>query len=251
MRGATYGVLGQLRGCAISIHAPLAGCDPFPIRSVLRILYFNPRTPCGVRHFIRREDALWRRFQSTHPLRGATTLWVLPETAIVYFNPRTPCGVRLHPAAGDDGRAFISIHAPLAGCDCTANIADARPSYFNPRTPCGVRPSLALTLAVRMAFQSTHPLRGATDTEISPYLPAGFQSTHPLRGATVSAPAARGSGPISIHAPLAGCDFPSSGMSRGNMDFNPRTPCGVRLAGSIFILISGCISIHAPLAGCD
>ena len=56
-----------------SIYAPLAGCDLD--RSQTPMLY-------------------WRRFQSTHPLRGATA------------------DVRLNVIL-----AFISIHAPLAGCD--------------------------------------------------------------------------------------------------------------------------------------
>ena len=34
-------------------------------------------------------------------------------------------------------------------------------------------------------------------------------------------------------------------------NFNPRTPCGVRLAGTIDHIFIMYISIHAPLAGCD
>ena len=34
---------------------------------------------------------------------------------------------------------------------------------------------------------------------------------------------------ISIHAPLAGCDFICMALSRYWSNFNPRTPCGVRL----------------------
>ena len=57
-----------------------------------------------------------RRFQSTHPLRGATR--------IPYLSRRFPL-ISIHaPLAGCDGtmgKAFnlqqISIHAPLAGCD--------------------------------------------------------------------------------------------------------------------------------------
>ena len=57
-----------------SIHAPLAGCDLD--RSQTPMLY-------------------WRRFQSTHPLRGATTGRIKHDTGNTgNFNPRTPCGVR-------------------------------------------------------------------------------------------------------------------------------------------------------------
>ena len=34
---------------------------------------------------------------------------------------------------------------------------------------------------------------------------------------------------ISIHAPLAGCDVNFSKLSLESQNFNPRTPCGVRL----------------------
>ena len=102
-----------------------------------------------------------KKFQSTHPLRGATTVWrgLLPSCR-------------------------ISIHAPLAGCDdLRGHIAHA-PDYFNPRTPCGVRPQSIARRITAIQFQSTHPLRGATNTaeRINDVL---F---------------------ISIHAPLAGCD---------------------------------------------
>ena len=78
---------------------------------------------------------------------------------------------------------------------------------------------------------------------------------------------------ISIHAPLAGCDRGCSRRGSGRCDFNPRTPCGVRLCfeplpsmhmefqsthplrGATMVDLlrfDGInISIHAPLAGCD
>ena len=101
----------------ISIHAPLAGCDPEMIRVTLQRLIF----------------------QSTHPLRGATSNFDRCRSLWIYFNPRTPCGVRpiglsvvnttnlfqsTHPLRGATSfkdlsslKTEISIHAPLAGCD--------------------------------------------------------------------------------------------------------------------------------------
>ena len=81
------------------------------------------------------------------------------------------------------------------------------PTDFNPRTPCGVRRSRTENLERRNAFQSTHPLRGATIC---------FESL-PLRH------------DISIHAPLAGCDPSPNPPAATRHYFNPRTPCGVRL----------------------
>ena len=59
------------RSGRISIHAPLAGCDFSPDYSPTGSKNFNPRTPCGVRH----RDPQGRSYPRD-------------------FNPRTPCGVR-------------------------------------------------------------------------------------------------------------------------------------------------------------
>ena len=78
---------------------------------------------------------------------------------------------------------------------------------------------------------------------------------------------------ISIHAPHAGCDTSVIVMRSQIHNFNPRTPCGVRLsplcserkiavfqsthpmrgatASKIMPLGEISISIHAPHAGCD
>ena len=56
---------------------------------------------------------------------------------------------------------------------------------------------------------------------------------------------------VSIHALLAECDHQPG---RGNDDgtcFNPRTPCGVRLASCNGFHIVSTVSIHALLAECD
>ena len=126
-----------------------------------------------------------RRFQSTHPLRGATI----------------KC---LHPNAL---QSLISIHAPPAGCDIIVYRKVRKPvkfqsthplrgatalccnpffyiNDFNPRTPCGVRRS----------------------KEIHGTGIRGFQSTHPLRGATLQEASMDQQARISIHAPPAGCD---------------------------------------------
>ena len=58
-------------------------------------------------------------------------------------------------------------------------------------------------------------------------------------------------GHISIHAPLAGCDRGRTLWSGWGTNFNPRTPCGVRLHVVAIVQRVPHISIHAPLAGCD
>ena len=56
----------------ISIHAPLAGCDGRRTAAEQLPGHFNPRTPCGVRHGFLPRIRTRLKFQSTHPLRGAT-----------------------------------------------------------------------------------------------------------------------------------------------------------------------------------
>ena len=165
------------------------------------------------------------------PLAGRDAGDLFYRAAGQDFNPRTPCGVRQLLQLCNGAVYDISIHAPLAGCDqqtSTSTSAD-------------------------IGFQSTHPLRGATGAGCA--ADGGddiFQSTHPLRGATRMRRQYRRAGRISIHAPLAGCDsflrspfsnrflFQSTHPLRGathtattkicwQIDFNPRTPCGVRL----------------------
>ena len=94
LAGCDPGVLPGNPPQGISIHAPLAGCDIWPFTSDTTERYFNPRTPCGVRRAFIKNHALIDKFQSTHPLRGAT--WCPPTAR---------------------QRSNISIHAPLAGCD--------------------------------------------------------------------------------------------------------------------------------------
>ena len=168
-------------------------------------------------------------FQSTLPLRGAT--WIKPTPTV---------------------SIKISIHAPLAGSDSWSWTTRRTAADFNPRSPCGERPGGDIqTASTALIFQSTLPLRGATDlrgsaikrSSISIHAPlAGsdlwpficcwlteFQSTLPLRGATRRKHFRRWyHHRISIHAPLAGSD-----QSAGNHE------------------IRETISIHAPLAGSD
>ena len=125
--GARQGALHHSRAAGISIHAPLAGRDrarPYRCR--------------------------WRPlFQSTRPLRGATSLSALCP-----------------PPPG------ISIHAPLAGRDrCKHNLPHA-PLDFNPRAPCGAR---------RTAWTTSRPC-----ANFNPRAPCGARLDRLLRVAIVA-----------------------------------------------------------------
>ena len=101
----------------ISIHAPLAGRDCLTPITIPVSLDFNPRAPCGARHL-----TLWRPsyitlFQSTRPLRGATTIMLFFPLRTLFQSTRPL-------------RGATQQHPPAGRC-CR---------YFNPRAPCGARP---------------------------------------------------------------------------------------------------------------
>ena len=102
--------------------------------------YFNPRSPCGERPV--RGTLIWliKLFQSTLPVRGATTAIDGNIKKNAYFNPRSPCGERRPQYKKAEFTSRISIHAPRAGSDI---------AIF----------SVNQTMA---EFQSTLPVRGAT-----------------------------------------------------------------------------------------
>ena len=84
----------------------------------------------------------------------------------------------------------------------------------------------------------------------SPYAPISIHA--PLAGCDLGFFARQKYGfSISIHAPLAGCDAGYHARNWQKHDFNPRTPCGVRRKVANYFGVTVEISIHAPLAGCD
>ena len=201
----------------------------------LKILrYFNPRTPCGVR-----------------PDNRECVRQLQP---ISIHAPRVGCDI-ISKAKKREGR--ISIHAPRVGCDLVA--ASCIPtisliSIHAPRVGCDDF-DFAIIKATE-GFQSTHPVWGATRSKSFRLRLSRFQSTHPVWGATQAHHPVPCTHPISIHAPRVGCDvnLPSNGSNDplfqsthpvwgattllgkfGHLldNFNPRTPCGVRLLRNI------------------
>ena len=147
---------------------------------------------------------IWR-FQSTRPMRGATSTCNGSYIALL---------VSIHaPHAGRDANdallpvdEFVSIHAPHAGRDneedtapipftgfnprapCGARLSTesvlTSPMCFNPRAPCGARRLGSNRLLMFHVFQSTRPMRGATPYAYTCGIYGWFQSTRPMRGAT-------------------------------------------------------------------
>ena len=146
----------------------------------------------------------------------------------------------------------ISIHAPHAGRDCGIGSGGCPDPYFNPRAPCGARLDPSQRSAAKVEFQSTRPMRGAT--QLAPFHGAvgvPFQSTRPMRGATDPAVCPRWAAYISIHAPHAGRDS----FFRNLLSFNLRFQSTRPMRGATYTIggqwRSIQISIHAPHAGRD
>ena len=74
----------------ISIHAPRAGCDAAAKFRVAPIAYFNPRTPYGVRRYQTRDCQAGEKFQSTHPIRGATFGFTMSSNFTLIFQSTHP-----------------------------------------------------------------------------------------------------------------------------------------------------------------
>ena len=96
--------------------------------------------------------------------------------------------------------------------------------------PCGARQCHAVRALRNHLFQSTRPMRGATqDGVIYDSWNSEFQSTRPARGATPRLPR----------------------EMRTSRYFNPRAPRGARHADGSFVPDANGISIHAPREGRD
>ena len=102
--------------------------------------YFNPRTPCGVRHAAFANLGAVFLISIHAPRTGCDYRSLCFCALLPYFNPRTPCGVRRRIGITQRICPIISIHAPRAGCDPPFLTKRIKTKFnFNPRTPCGVR----------------------------------------------------------------------------------------------------------------
>ncbi|EFR40752.1 hypothetical protein HMPREF9162_2212 [Selenomonas sp. oral taxon 137 str. F0430] len=125
---------------------------------------------------------------------------------------------------------------------------------------------------VRLLFQSTRPVRGATDALMKYQREGKFQSTRPVRGATVRIFQRFFRGYVSIHAPRAGRDkeevpilgrllFQSTRPVRGATSlylpagyvkaFQSTRPVRGATLPALRMPLFLSVSIHAPRAGRD
>ena len=195
--------------------------------AVAVIKHFNSRTPRGVRLTSWSPMTNFANFNSRTP-RGVRRYFVVSYYIYKYFNSRTPRGVRLHLLLTDRlnnkfqlthptrsatrtnknncRQHHISTHAPHAECDVYARYNDFDMFHFNSRTPRGVRLPTPSDWSSIITFQLTHPTRSATSNSFS-----GDVTIY-----------------ISTHAPHAECDTIALMTLAISVDFNSRTPRGVR-----------------------
>ena len=170
-------------------------------------------------------------FQSTLPVRGATSYSQRAAARATYFNPRSPCGERLRTDALAGRFDLFQSTLPVRGATICPIDGWKLRHYFNPRSPCGERrragaqaqASYVISIHAPRAgsdaarttylqstakFQSTLPVRGATPCNRSVGICIRqFQSTLPVRGATRAHGILAPRRYISIHAPRAGSDI--------------------------------------------
>ena len=205
LTGSDSHLLHCLRNLLISIHAPLTGSDFQLDVMITTFYYFNPRSPYGERRAFSKRPNSSCRFQSTLPLRGATSLRFLIVVAFS-FQSTLPLRGATRSSRTLYRRIPISIHAPLTGSDRVL-FSDCRD---------------------HIQFQSTLPLRGATRKDDR--LPFGpkFQSTLPLRGATICPNLWMHPARFQSTLPLRGATAWMRRPSMRLINFNPRSPYGER-----------------------
>ena len=185
MRGATPAHNHDDILIAISIHTPHAGSDRGIGKHREIAVDFNPHSPCGERRPFFFSITTSCSFQSTLPMRGATTT----DYQLLYipfnFNPHSPCGERLN----EHMQMALTIanfnpHSPCGERLHGAATNLIQLSHFNPHSPCGERRHNQRLICDRYYF--------------NPHSPCGERQT-PFCGAV-------GCSYISIHIPHAGSD---------------------------------------------
>ena len=147
---------------------------------------FQPTLPLRGATEASRSSTDASQFQPTLPLRGATSARTRHSECLTCFNPRSPCGERpgvvgVHvvggivsthaPLAGSDAADLrgpvgrrVSTHAPLAGSD-GHDLPHSSAHHVSTHAPlAGSDEHNRFHILIKLKFQPTLPLRGATRT---------------------------------------------------------------------------------------
>ena len=187
MRGATRSILrSSSRPINFNPRAP-CGARPRSWTSMTRRCDFNPRAPCGARPQQLLGQCAGMAFQSTRPVRGATTLQELEFVGqVMHISIHAPhAGATASERAKTCCKCLFQSTRPMRGATGAGSPGRFFQSDFNPRAPCGARPR--------------QDLRGhLCGLHFNPRAPCG------ARRVVIAAPHHRPV--ISIHAPHAGRD---------------------------------------------
>ncbi len=235
----------------ISIHAPRGGCDGGEtMQAVWQHERFQSTHPVGGATPADHGGYFRTKFQSTHPVGGATISPSLSQAVTRTFQSTHPVGGATRGKGSVPQAPRISIHAPRGGCDHCRQGGGRKRGDFNPRTPWGVRRTSKQRPQDARYFNPRTPWGVRREAKDRCHKRRGFQSTHPVGGATIAAKVAAEKEEISIHAPRGGCDAQVSNDHKtlGISIHAPRGGCDRdgNTAGS-----NDSISIHAPRGGCD
>ena len=170
---------------------------------------FNPRSPCGERHFNDVYSVLLDDISIHAPRVGSDLTNGVSAMSTPLFQSTLP----VWGATGFYGRRFfpdgISIHAPRVGSDPYGACPDCPRWNFNPRSPCGERRrARECGCLSKDDFNPRSPCGERPGDSSWRYRRMGFQSTLPVWGATVSPSSNDVITIISIHAPRVGSDAP-------------------------------------------
>ena len=145
---------------------------------------FNPRAPYGARPVNGVYPGFQHRFQSSRPIRGATTdNTVNPQLFIIsILAPHTGRDLKEFSDSRRDQTAFQSSR-PIRGATGRRNKQGVSSRFQSSRPIRGATAGLERYLYLRL-FQSSRPIRGATFALSRPCGNDVFQSSRPIRGAT-------------------------------------------------------------------
>ena len=235
---------------SVSIHAPRAGRDCKVSNCSNSGTSFNPRAPCGARLDFYAHDFTLNMFQSTRPMRGATTSMISWTSSKSLFQSTRPMrGATAFAILKKDGIEFQSTR-PMRGATFLGRLDMEKKEFQSTRpvwgaTPCPRRGASTQDVSIHAPRVgrdsplirpspcwrvSIHAPRVGRDLPLI-YTDKGvheFQSTRPVWGATSCRSASYPTSVVSIHAPHAGRDADRDAASAHPCSFNPRAPCGAR-----------------------
>ena len=108
-------------GDGISIHAPLAGCDRGGERERRPAVYFNPRTPCGVRQWSQPLGAHDAYISIHAPLAGCDSKSAQKNAALLRKRYKYKFFVCKKCTSGDLTGAYSSKNTLYSGANCSEN----------------------------------------------------------------------------------------------------------------------------------